>query len=211
MFRRGWPDLTRWMEKGNIVLKNWNWKLKEIDTELKKGNIWMEKRKYCSHSQKRVFTIHLLFRNSVLLFLFLAVFLILKFNSCKRSNNSHVSPFVVAIIKTWLATWFYSLLLLLSGDVELTTVPKRNYSNAFFICFWNLISISAHNYAKIFLLKAYLAVHRFDITCISETCLDSSTPSDDNLEISGYTLVRSDHPSNNTIRGVCIYYKAFYL
>ena len=61
MFRRGWPDLTRWMEKGNIVLKNWNWKLKEIDTELKKGNIWMEKRKYCSHSQKGVFTLHLLF------------------------------------------------------------------------------------------------------------------------------------------------------
>ena len=190
-----------------IEIENWkklilNWK-KEI-FEWKKGNIVPIHKKGFSHYT-------CFFRNSVLLFLFLAVFLILKLNSCKRSNNSHVSPFVVAIIKTWLETWFYSLLLLLSGDVEHTTGPKRSYSNAFFICYWNLISISAQNYAKVFLLKADLAVHRFDITCISETWLDSSTPSDENLEISGYTLVRSDNPSNNKIKGVCIYYKAFYL
>ena len=30
----------------------------------------------------------------------------------------------------------------------------------------------------------------------------------DNLEIPGYNLVRSDHPSNNKRGGVCIYYKA---
>ena len=99
------------------------------------------------------------FHNSVLLFLFLPMFLILKLNSCKRNNNSCVSPFLVVIIKTWLATWFYSLLLLLSGDVELNPGPKRNYSNAFSICYWNLNSISAHNYAKEFLLKAYIAIY----------------------------------------------------
>ena len=105
------------------------------------------------HSHSNVFSHHAcFFHNSVLLFLFLAVFLILKLNSCKRSNNSRVSPFLVVIIKTWLATWFYSLLLLLSGDVELNPGPKRNYSNAFSICHWNLNSISAHNYAKVFLL-----------------------------------------------------------
>ena len=70
--------------------------------------------------------------------------------------------------------------------------------------------MSAHNYDKVFLLKAYIAIHKFDVICISETYLDSSSPSDDsNLEISGYTLVRSDHPSNNKRRGVCIYYKSF--
>ena len=149
------------------------------------------------HSHSNVFSLYAcFFRNSVLLFLFLAVFLILKLNSCKRSNNSRVSPILVVIIKTWLATWFYSLLLLLSGDVELNPGPKRNYSNAFSICHWNLNSISAHNYAKVFLLKAYTAIHKFDIICISEIYLDSSTSSDDNnLEISEYTLVRSDHPS----------------
>ena len=138
------------------------------------------------------------------------MFLILKLNSCKRNNNSRVSPFPVVIIKTWLATWFYSLLLLLSGDVKLNPGPKRNYSNAFSICHWNLNSISADNYAKVFLLKAYIAIHKFDIIFISETYLDSSTPSvDSNLENCRYTLVRSDHPSNNKREGVCIYYKSF--
>ena len=60
------------------------------------------------------------------------------------------------------------------------------------------------------LLKTYIAIHKFDIICISETYLDSSTLSEDhNLEISGYTLVRSDHPSRNKRSGVCIYYKRF--
>ena len=63
--------------------------------------------------------------------------------------------------------------------------------------------------------KAYIVIHKFDIICISEIYLDSSTPFDDNnLEISGYTflgkfLVHSDHPSNNKRGGVCIFYKSF--
>ena len=78
------------------------------------------------------------------------------------------------------------------------------------LCHWNLNSISAHNYIKLFLLKAYIAIHKFDIICLSETYLDSSTSSDDdNLAISGYNLIRSDHPSNNKRGGVCIYYKNF--
>ena len=40
--------------------------------------------------------------------------------------------FLAVIIKALLATWFYSLLLLLSGNVELNPGPERNYSNAFF-------------------------------------------------------------------------------
>ena len=63
----------------------------------------------------------------------------------------------------------------------------------FSICHWNLNCSSAHSYAKVLLLKVYI---------------DSSTYSDDsNLEISGCTLVRPDHPSNNKRGGVCIYYK----
>ena len=56
-----------------------------------------------------------------------------------------------------------------------------------------------------FLLKAHIAIHKFDIICISDTYLDCSTPSDhSNLGISGYGLVCSDHPSNNKRGGVCI-------
>ena len=48
-----------------------------------------------------------------------------------------------------------------------------------------------------------------DIICLSETYLDSTIQSDnDNSEIRGYNLVRSDHPSNNKRGGVCTYYKA---
>ena len=41
-----------------------------------------------------------------------------------------------------------------------------------------------------------------------KTYLDCNTPIDhENLEISGYTLGRSDHPSNTKRRSICLYYK----
>ena len=47
------------------------------------------------------------------------------------------------------------------------------------------------------LLKAYI-VYMFDIICLSETYLEFKIlPGDDNLDISGYDLVRFDHPSNS--------------
>ena len=145
-----------------------------------------------------------------LLFLFLAVFLILKLDIRNRTNNSRVARLLVTDIKTWLVAQSYSLLLLLSGDVELNPGPKHNSSNVFSIFHWNLNIISSHNYAKVFLFKTYIAIHKFDISFTSETHLDSSTTSDDNnLGISRYILVRSYHPSNNKIGGVCIYYETF--
>ena len=59
-----------------------------------------------------------------------------------------------------------------------------------------------------FLLRAYIAVHKSDVICLSETYLNSSVASDDeNLEVTGYNLVRSDHPANTKRGGVCLYYK----
>ena len=54
------------------------------------------------------------------------------------------------------------------------------------------------------LLTAYNLLHNFDIICISGSYLFSS---DDNLNITGYNMVRADHPSGNRRGGVCIYYK----
>ena len=43
---------------------------------------------------------------------------------------------------------------------------------------------------------------------LSETFLNSSIQSDDDkIKIDGYNLIRSDHPSDSKIGGVCIYYK----
>ena len=48
-----------------------------------------------------------------------------------------------------------------------------------------------------------------DIICLSEIYLESKIQlDDDNLEIPGHNLVRSEHTSNNKLGDVCIYYKA---
>ena len=86
---------------------------------------------------------------------------------------------------------------MLCGDVEINPGPKTIPQQGFSICHWNLNSIIAHNVAKIFLLKAYVAMPKFDIICLLETYLDSSIPTNnDNLDIDGYNLLHSDHPSN---------------
>ena len=62
--------------------------------------------------------------------------------------------------------WLQILLVLLSNDVKINP---------------------AHNYAKLSLFREYLAFHKFDIICLSETYLNSSNSSDDEtLEIFGY-------------------------
>ena len=98
-----------------------------------------------------------------------------------------------------LLCWLYILLIIVSGDFELTSGPKRKAAQTFSICHWNLNSICAHNFAKLSLLIAYAIVHKYDIICLSETYLDSGID-DDHC---------SDHPSNKKHDGICIYYKNF--
>ena len=53
-----------------------------------------------------------------------------------------------------------------------------------------------------------MAVHNYDIICLSETFLDSSFSKDDEkINIKGYNLLWADHPSNKKRGGVCMYYK----
>ena len=106
--------------------------------------------------------------------------------------------------------WLQSLLILLSSDVEISPGPKCIPKSNLSICHWNLNSISAHNYAKFSLLRAYLVFHKCDIICLSEIYLNSGNSRDDKtLEVSGYNLVRHDHPLNSKRGGVCIYYKNY--
>ena len=107
--------------------------------------------------------------------------------------------------------WLYKIfLILLSGDVETNPGPRRNTGETFSICYWNLNRLLAYNYNKLLLLRACIAVHKFGVICLSETYLDSTVASyDENLEITGYNLVRSGHPDKTKRGEVCLYYKTF--
>ena len=104
--------------------------------------------------------------------------------------------------------WLFFIRAKRSGDIEPNPQPKPNFCQSFSICHWNLNSISAYNFIKLSLLKPYIAIHKFDGVCLSETYLNASISNDDDsLEILGYNLFRADHPYNTKRGGVCIYYR----
>ena len=147
---------------------------------------------------------------SLLFYIFLIAFLFSKGYVSKISTKLYISIFLLFNILLGVLVWLCSCLIILSGDVEVNPGPKNSVSECLSICHWNLNSILAHDHFKLFLLKAYISVHKFDIICLSETYLDSTVPLDDvNLVISGYNLIRSDHPSNTKRGGVCLYYKNY--
>ena len=96
---------------------------------------------------------------------------------------------------------FFSRKLLLSGGTETNPGPRIHSNNHFTICHWNLNKIFVHNFAKVQLLKAHLAVHKFDMVCLSKTYLNSSFPfDDDNLDIPSYIMARADHTVKSLIQ-----------
>ena len=110
-------------------------------------------------------------------------------------------------LQSLLVAPYIRLALIMSGDIESNPGPETCDKNIS-VCHWNLNGIAANNFIKISLLEAYNTMHNFDIICISETFLDSSYPIDDQrLSLEGYTMIRSDHPSNTKRGGVCLYYK----
>ena len=120
-----------------------------------------------------------------------------------RKNIKNINSFVSKVLYTlMLATYIRhicvcSTLITLSGDIEKNPGSKPSSCEKFSICHWNLNSISAHNFIKISLLRAYVSTHKFDILCLSEIYLDSSIYSNDNdLTIPSYDLYRANHPSN---------------
>ena len=104
---------------------------------------------------------------------------------------------------------FFALLLLCHGDIELNQGPKRSGNcQPLKFCRRNLNSILSENCFKVSLLKSFNALHNYDFICLSETFLSPSVSSTlDSLNIDGYNLVRSDHPSGSKRGGVCCYFK----
>ena len=96
--------------------------------------------------------------------LFAYLFLGLKYNGHKISMKFSLNT----------SLWLQILLVLLRWDVEINPGPKRTLKASLSICYWNLSSISAHNYVKLSHFRACLVFHKFDIVYLSETYLNSS-------------------------------------
>ena len=103
---------------------------------------------------------------------------------------------------------YLKIMLMICGDIKSNPGPTDVGDHNLSICHWNLNGLATNSFFKLSLLEAYNSVHDFDIICISETFLNSEISSDDpSLIIQGYTMARSDHPSNTKRGGVCIFYK----
>ena len=61
---------------------------------------------------------------------------------------------------------YHIWLMHLNGDTAKKPGPLKDFSQTFSIGHWNLNSLTAHNFTKVALLKAYLSVQKFDIFCI---------------------------------------------
>ena len=100
---------------------------------------------------------------AVLLLLIITLCAVL-YKSSKTSKNISVGILLFNILLI-LKLPFLSILIMLCGDVEINPGPKTTSQQGFSVCHWNLDSMFAHDFAKIFLLKAYVAIHKFDIIC----------------------------------------------
>ena len=107
--------------------------------------------------------------NGLFCLLLLSVLLLLRHFLSKNTKYRGVSIFLFTLICSWVGTWLYTLMISLSGDVRVNPGPRTKASNTFSVCHWNLNSVAAHNYSKVFLLKAYLTIHKFNIAWLSET------------------------------------------
>ena len=94
---------------------------------------------------------------SLLLYFFLIAFLFSKGYVSKISTKLYISIFLLFNVLLSMFVWLCSCLIILSGDVEVNLGPKNSASECLSICHWNLNSISAHDYSKLFLLKACIS------------------------------------------------------
>ena len=112
-------------------------------------------------------------------------------NMCNLEQKQIIHSFAHNI---WRITTHQQLHLKRSGDIKENLGPKASSTQSFSICHWNLNIISAYNYIKLSLLRAYVSIHKFNVICISETYLDSDASTfDENLQIVCYILINVIH------------------
>ena len=92
---------------------------------------------------------------SLLFYIFLITFLFSKSYVSKISTKLYISIFLLSNILLGVLAWLCGCLIIFSSDAELNPGPKNNFSEYLSICHWNRNSISAQDYSKLFLLKAF--------------------------------------------------------
>ena len=115
-------------------------------------------------------------------------------NQCLNSKYSFFAFYILVFIN----------LILLCEDVKKNQRPKTKPNDNLSLCHWNVNSIPSYNFQKIAVLESFVAMHKFDIICVSETFLNN-TYHDNDLSLNGCSLLRADYLSNAKRLGVCIY------
>ena len=168
--------------------------------------------KYCtlflwSHYHNNIFELPFCFCNSGFFCSFLlTVLFVIKQRTFSKTKNSKKLFSLNVVTETWIVRWLYCVLLLSGSEAELNPRPEKRSINTFSIFHCNLNRISSDNYAKIFLLRVYMAILKSCIISISDIYFDSNDSPDDNyMEMSGYNLIWSEDLSNNKREEVFVY------
>ena len=108
------------------------------------------------------------------------------------------------------AFWIYTLIILLSFDVEKNPGPPsqaNGFSAGFFsFCNWNINTLSKDDFYRISLLEAHNTIYNYDIISLCETSLTDEHPVPENA-LPGYTYHPHNHPDGTQSGGVGIFYK----
>ena len=115
-----------------------NYRIYVKETNIKKLSLNLHN-KFCNDSAL------VLSNNGLFCLLFLFVKLLLKPVS-KSTKCRDVSNVLFLLIHSWVGSWLNTLMVSLSGDVEVNPGPRPKANNTFSVCHRNLNSISAHNY-----------------------------------------------------------------
>ena len=60
-------------------------------------------------------------------------------------------------------------LILLRGDIVEYQGTKAKSTKNLSVCHWEVNSINSHNFQKLVILMSFVAMHKLDVICISET------------------------------------------
>ena len=82
-------------------------------------------------------------------------------------------------------------------------IEENNTCYDFFLCNYNLISITAYNFSELPLLEAFKIKHELDMVFLSEAFLQFSIPfNDEKVTWKFCKLIVADNPSNS--KKVCV-------